>query len=59
MDIALVEGAVASDEDEHKIRNIRKHTKMLIAMGDCAVTGNVPSMRNPFGRAGYPGPRLL
>ena len=49
VDMALVEGAVSSVEDEHKIRHIREHTKFLIAMGDCAVTGNVPSMRNPFG----------
>jgi NAD-reducing hydrogenase small subunit len=49
VDVALVEGAISSVEDEHKIHNIRKHTKFLIAMGDCAVTGNVPSMRNPFG----------
>ena len=26
-----------------------EHSKMLVAMGDCAVAGNVPSMRNPFG----------
>ena len=49
VDIALVEGAVASVEDEHKIRKIRAHTSTLVAMGDCAVTGNVPSMRNPIG----------
>jgi NAD-reducing hydrogenase small subunit len=49
VDVALVEGAISSVEDEHKIHRIRKHTKFLIAMGDCAVTGNVPSMRNPFG----------
>ena len=49
VDIALVEGAVASDEDAHKIKNIRARSKMLIAMGDCAITGNVPSMRNPIG----------
>jgi NAD-reducing hydrogenase small subunit len=49
VDVALVEGAVSSVEDEHKIRSIRKHTKFLVAMGDCAVTGNVPAMRNPFG----------
>lgn len=49
VDIALVEGAVASVDDERKIRNIRAHTKLLVAMGDCAVTGNVPSMRNPLG----------
>jgi NAD-reducing hydrogenase small subunit len=49
VDVALVEGAISSVEDEHKIHHIRKHTKLLVAMGDCAVTGNVPSMRNPFG----------
>ena len=49
VDIALVEGAVASVDDEKKIRKIRAHTKMLVAMGDCAITGNVPSMRNPIG----------
>ncbi|MDR3771916.1 MAG: hypothetical protein P4L26_01140 [Terracidiphilus sp.] len=49
VDIALVEGAVASVDDERKIRKIRAHTKLLVAMGDCAITGNVPSMRNPIG----------
>jgi len=48
VDVALVEGAISSVEDEHKIHNIRKHTKFLIAMGDCAVTGNVAAMRNVF-----------
>ena len=49
VDVALVEGAISSVEDEHKIQHIRKHTTLLVAMGDCAVTGNVPAMRNPFG----------
>jgi len=49
VDIALVEGAVASVDDEKKIHKIRAHSKLLVAMGDCAVTGNVPSMRNPIG----------
>jgi NAD-reducing hydrogenase small subunit len=49
VDIVLVEGAVASVDDEVKIRKIRAHSKMLIAIGDCAITGNVPSMRNPIG----------
>jgi len=48
VDIALIEGSVSTDEDEHKIRKIRAHTGTLVSLGDCAVTGNVPSMRNPF-----------
>lgn len=48
IDIALVEGSVSTDEDEHKIRLLRQRTRTLIAFGDCAVTGNVPAMRNAF-----------
>ncbi len=50
VDVTLVEGAVSSDEDVEKIKLIRRRTKVLIALGDCAVTGNVPAMRNPFKR---------
>lgn len=49
VDLTLVEGSVSSEADLEKIKLIRAHTRVLIAMGDCAVTGNVPSMRNPFG----------
>lgn len=51
VDITLVEGAVSSEEDLEKIKRIRAHTKYLVSLGDCAVTANVPSMRNPFGAA--------
>jgi NAD-reducing hydrogenase small subunit len=49
VDLTLVEGSVSSEEDLTKIKMIREHTRVLVAMGDCAVTGNVPSLRNPFG----------
>lgn len=49
VDVAIVEGAVSSDEDLHKIKLIRERSKILVSLGDCAVTANVPSMRNPFG----------
>lgn len=49
VDIALIEGAVSSEEDLHKIQLVRSRTKTLVSLGDCAVTANVPSMRNPFG----------
>ena len=49
VDVTLVEGAVSSDEDLHKIREVRSRTRILVSLGDCAVNGNVPAMRNKFG----------
>ncbi|HKN22577.1 MAG TPA: hypothetical protein VJX73_14230 [Terracidiphilus sp.] len=49
VDLALVEGAVSSEEDLHKIQIVRQRTTTLISLGDCAVTANVPGMRNSFG----------
>ncbi len=49
VDVTMVEGSVSTDEELKKIQKIRKHTKILLVLGDCAVTGNVPAMRNPFG----------
>lgn len=46
VDVTLVEGAVSSVEDMHKIQQIRQRTNLLVSLGDCAVTSNVPSMRN-------------
>jgi NAD-reducing hydrogenase small subunit len=51
VDVALVEGAVANEEHLHMIRAIRERTRLLIAFGDCAVTGNVTALRNPLGSA--------
>ncbi|GMV67249.1 MAG: NADP oxidoreductase [Candidatus Omnitrophica bacterium] len=48
VDIALIEGAVSSNEDQEKVRNIRRHTRCLVSLGDCAVNSNVPGMRNYF-----------
>ena len=48
VDVVLVEGAVSSEEDLEKILKIRKRSKLLVCLGDCAVTSNVPGMRNRF-----------
>ena len=58
VDVTLVEGAISSEEDLHRIKLVRSRTRILISLGDCAVTGNVPAMRNKFGadavlRRGY------
>jgi NAD-reducing hydrogenase small subunit len=49
VDITLVEGAVSTMGDLAKILRIRAQTRLLIALGDCAVTGNVPGLRNLVG----------
>jgi NAD-reducing hydrogenase small subunit len=49
VDIALVEGAVGTADDVAQIRRIRARTHTLVALGDCAVAGNVPALRNLFG----------
>jgi len=51
VDVAIVEGAVANEDNLEILLKVRQRTKVLIAFGDCAVTGNVTSMRNPLGSA--------
>ncbi|HEY8503980.1 MAG TPA: hypothetical protein VIL46_05320 [Gemmataceae bacterium] len=51
VDAVLVEGAVANEDHFRFIQTVRERTKYLIAFGDCAVTGNVTSLRNPLGGA--------
>ncbi len=46
VDLALVEGAVSSSDDWALLTTIRKNSQLVVALGDCAVTSNVPSMRN-------------
>jgi len=46
VDVAIVEGAVSSQDDLEKIQRVRERSRILVALGDCAVTSNVPSMRN-------------
>ena len=48
VDVVLVEGAVSTEEDLERIRKVRKRSKILVSLGDCAVTANVPGMRNRF-----------
>jgi NAD-reducing hydrogenase small subunit len=49
VDVTLVEGAISSEEDLHRIQLVRSRTKLLVSLGDCAITGNVPAMRNRYG----------
>lgn len=44
LDLALVEGAVLSERDEEKLREIRRRSDLLVALGTCAMHGGVPIM---------------
>ena len=48
VEITFVEGAVANEEQLELIREVRERTGVLVAMGDCAVTGNVTALRNAW-----------
>ena len=48
VDVALVEGAVANEQHLHDLQLVRARTGVLVALGDCAVTGNVTRLRNPL-----------
>ena len=48
VDVALVEGAVANVDNLELIQQIREHSRIVVSLGDCAVTGNVTSLRNFF-----------
>lgn len=44
LDVALVEGAVLSQRDEDTLQRIRERSKILVALGTCAVWGGVAAM---------------
>jgi NAD-reducing hydrogenase small subunit len=48
VDVGIIEGAVCNSENEHVLRTMRQQCKILIALGDCAITGNIPALRNRF-----------
>ena len=49
VDVCLIEGAVCNEDNLELLHKIRQRTKVLISFGDCAVTANVPAMRNQLG----------
>ena len=48
VDIVLVEGAVATTDNLQLLRQVRANSRTLVSFGDCALTANVPGMRNPL-----------
>jgi sulfhydrogenase subunit delta len=53
LDIAFVDGSVVQPEDKQSLEKIRKRSKLLIALGTCAVWGGLPAMRNDIPRKAF------
>ena len=47
-DLGLIEGGVANAENVEVLRDFRRHCRILVAFGACAVNGGIPAMRNQF-----------
>jgi NAD-reducing hydrogenase small subunit len=45
-DIGLVEGGCCNSDNVHVLREFRKHCRILVSVGQCAITGGLPAMRN-------------
>lgn len=45
-DIGLVEGGCCNAENVRILREFRKNCRILISVGQCAITGGLPAMRN-------------
>ncbi len=46
VDIGLIEGGCCNEENVEVLQEFRKHCKVLISVGDCAISGGIPAMRN-------------
>ena len=44
--VGIVEGGCCNEENVHVLEDFRKHCDVLIALGDCAINGGIPAMRN-------------
>ena len=44
--VGFVEGGCANEENVKVLREFREHCDVLISVGDCAINGGVPAMRN-------------
>jgi len=48
IDVAFVEGAISTFKEEEMLKQIRKESKKIVAIGSCAVNGSPSNQRNFF-----------
>jgi NAD-reducing hydrogenase small subunit len=46
VDIGLIEGGCCNSENVEVLRSFRKNCKTLVSLGECAIMGGLPAMRN-------------
>ena len=44
--VGLIEGGCCNEENVRVLREFRKHCRVLVSVGDCAIHGGVPALRN-------------
>lgn len=47
-DIGIVEGGVCNADNVHVLREFRRASKILVAIGACAINGGIPALRNRY-----------
>jgi NAD-reducing hydrogenase small subunit len=45
-DIGLIEGGCCNSENVEVLRTFRKNCRILVSLGECAIMGGLPAMRN-------------
>ena len=45
-DVTLVEGSVTTEEEVERIKQVRRQSKLLVAIGACATAGGIQALRN-------------
>ena len=45
-DIGLIEGGCCNSENVHILREFRENCQILVSLGECAIMGGLPAMRN-------------
>lgn len=44
--VGLIEGGCCNEENVHVLEDFRRHCDVLVALGDCAINGGIPALRN-------------
>ncbi|MGC9467192.1 MAG: NADP oxidoreductase [Anaerolineae bacterium] len=50
VDVGILTGGIGNEDEKHEAMLMRERCKILIALGDCAVTGGICTMRNFFSK---------